>query len=417
MSVCSVCVNETKKLVVCFKCDFSACRGCAKTYILSKSEAAHCMSCKIEWDRTFMTTNFDASFISKEYREHRENVCLNREMSLLQGTQVYVEKAIRIENLKAEYTALKKQIAELSMSALAIETQISVENKSEIDLSQQRKFIRRCPNAECLGFLSTSLKCELCGIIACAECREIKGRNKEETESHMCEASIVESVKAIASDSKACPKCSSLIFKTEGCNQMYCVCCHTAFDWVSLKIETGAVHNPEYFEYRRRMGLNERNPDEILCGRELDHHFHDILIRKLKPYTNYNVQENISNILQKILHIRYVEQPRFRRDYLNDNLDLRVSFMRNQITRENFKRSLQKREKEYEKSKEIYNVLAMFVACITEIFYRLYNSPKELAECVTEMNNLRKYTNECFNRITKVYKCKEYAIDYKYILN
>ena len=58
-----------------------------------------------------------------------------------------------------------------------------------------------------------------------------------------------------------------MIHKTEGCNQMYCVMCHTAFDWNSLRIITGVIHNPHYFEYlNRQPGQAPRTPGDLVCG-------------------------------------------------------------------------------------------------------------------------------------------------------
>lgn len=60
---CNICVESYNKTnqVTC-KCDFNACRSCIKTYLLDKTEDAHCMYCKVGWDRMFMASNFDDSF-------------------------------------------------------------------------------------------------------------------------------------------------------------------------------------------------------------------------------------------------------------------------------------------------------------------------------------------------------------------
>ena len=52
------------------------------------------------------------------------------------------------------------------------------------------------------------------------------------------------------------------------CNQMWCVMegCNTAFDWVSGRIITGAVHNPHYYEWLRRTGGQQRETGDIPCG-------------------------------------------------------------------------------------------------------------------------------------------------------
>jgi hypothetical protein len=519
--------------------------------MLSKNENAHCMSCKIEWDRKFLTDNLDNLFMTKTYKEHRESVCFDRELGMLQGTQVYVEKAIKLEALKNELKETKTLIAELKLKQINLEREILVENQTKVLTA--KKFVRRCPNGDCLGFLSTSLKCELCEVFACSECHEIKGKTAQEKESHQCKPEVIESVKMIESDSKPCPTCSSLIFKIEGCfakdtpilmwdqsvkmsqdiipgdlligddnkqrqvldtcsgednmyeikqefgetyvvnskhtlvlknekgeeieimvedylkladdqkkllygfkcsfsvsensissisvkllgkgtyygwrldgnhrfiapdftvlrncHQMYCVCCHTAFDWQTLRIETGQIHNPEYFEYLRKKGSLERNPDEVLCGRELDHHLYLKVLSRVSN-ENYVMQEQLQNIMEKAMHIRFEEQPRFRRDRLNNNIDLRIMYMRNQIDKDKFKMLLQKREKESSKCNEIHNVLVMFTNCLTEILYRI--QPDTLRENIIECDELRKYTNDCLTRISKTYKSKEYVINRLY---
>ena len=410
---CNVCTTDFNKAVnikiTCFKCEFDCCRKCVKTYVLSKNENAHCMSCKIEWDRKFLTDNLDNVFMTKTYKEHREAVCFDRELGMLQGTQVYVEREIKLEALKKELKETKTLIAELKLKQADLEREILVENQTKVAVN--KKFVRRCPNGDCLGFLSTSLKCDLCEVFACSECHEIKGKTTQEKESHQCKAEVIESVKMIEADSKACPTCSSLIFKIEGCHQMYCVCCHTAFDWQTLRIETGQIHNPEYFEYLRKKGSLERNQDEVLCGRELDHNLYLKVLARVSN-ENYIIQEQLQNIMEKAMHIRFDEQPRFRRDRVNDNIDLRIMYMRKQIDKDKFKMLLQKREKESSKSNEIHNVLVMFTNCLTEILYRV--EPKTLRENINECDELRKYTNDCLTRISKTYKSKEYTINRLY---
>ena len=41
------------------------------------------------------------------------------------------------------------------------------------------------------------------------------------------------------------------------CDQMYCMQCHTAWDWITQTIETGRIHNPHYYEWLRTQNNGE----------------------------------------------------------------------------------------------------------------------------------------------------------------
>jgi hypothetical protein len=107
------------------------------------------------------------------------------------------------------------------------------------------KLVRKCPSTGCKGFLNTKWHCELCTKNICKDC------NEEEVPGHECNPETVETVKLIRSDTKGCPTCGTLIYRSAGCPQMWCVECHTTFDWNTGEIETGVIHNPHYYEFQR----------------------------------------------------------------------------------------------------------------------------------------------------------------------
>jgi hypothetical protein len=383
--------------------------------MLGSKEEPICMSCKVAWDRNFLLEQLGKTFMTKEYKEYREELLVEREMGFLQATQPHVEREIRMEKLKEDIAILREKLPKLEKELKELKIYGVVDRK---------KFVRKCPNGDCHGFLSSALKCGLCECWACADCREVKGFSTEEKELHECNKDIVESVKLLEKDSKPCPKCTSLIFKIEGCDQMYCVECHTAFSWNTLKIESGVIHNPHYFEYQRitNGGVAPRNPNDIQCGRELDNYFVNRLRNKLSPPTDISIKnetryEQISDILEicrQVIHIRFIEQPRFTTEgRLYSNMQLRIDYMRNKINKDGMKRILQKREKENIKKTELSNVLGMYVSCMTDLFYRLYDED-DLVKIKNEMIELKKYVNDCFQKISKSYNCKEYSIDNKF---
>jgi hypothetical protein len=413
MSKCNVCIesfNKTSRAKVSCRCEYDACRSCIKIYLLDKTTEAHCMSCKVGWDRKFMADNFEKTFMSKGYKDHREKILFEREISMLQATQPYVEREIKIEKLK-----LSIQTLTANYRRELLDLQYDYDSVIGNTVVERKKFVRKCPNGDCHGFLSSALKCELCENFACGDCREVTGKTTEQREAHICDAQIVESVKFLEKDSKPCPKCASLTFKTVGCDSMWCVECHSSWNWRSGKIESGTIHNPEYFDWlKKQTGSIPRNPLDFVCGREIDHNF-VLRLTQVFPRKEKKTANDFVEIARNIIHIHRVEALRFEAgDILEDNLQLRIDFMRNKIEKEDFKKKIQKKEKESEKKHEINNVLAMYVNCMTDIFYRLLNNPQKTEEIQIEMNALRCYVNESLKRISITFNSKKYEIDRKF---
>lgn len=401
-NICDETFNKTQRAKIVCLCEFECCRKCSKTYILSKNIAAHCMSCKVGWDRAFLAQNFDKTFITKDYKIHYQNILFEKEIGMLQATQPYVEKQIRTEELKKEEEELKKQFYK-KLYEIHDSQRLLNEKPHE-----KKQFVRKCPFNTCQGFLSSSLKCGICGCFACGDCQEVKGFTTEEKDNHECNAEIVESVKMLAKDSKHCPKCASLTFKILGCHQMFCVECHTPWDWKTGNIVTGQIHNPHYFEWQRRtQGVIPRNPNEIICGREIDNNF-----------VTHLINNTYREIARKIIHINHVDRHRFRQDDLiQKNLDLRIDFMRNKIDKEYMMKTLQVKEKKNEKNNEIWQILTMYINSMTDIFYRLVQDQSS-DKWLKEFKALTLYTNECFKKVSVTYNCKNYVIDpTKFVLN
>ena len=211
------------------------------------------------------------------------------------------------------------------------------------------------------------------------------------------------------------------------CDQMFCMECHTAFSWRTGRIETGNIHNPHYFEYMRRNGQQpHRNINEVRCGREIDYRFcinlRQILGNYKSIFTNTNKEHYVERC-RNLIHIHEVELRRFVVDMVRENLDLRIEYMRNNITEEGLKKKLQRKEKDIQKKQEYANILGMFYNCTTEIIYRLvdYINPtpaicpvrvtqEKIDEFEKEIDNLTIYTNQCLNDISNVYKCVNYNI-------
>lgn len=422
MSTCNVCVedfNKTNRAKVTCKCGFEACRECIKKYLMDQTTDTHCMSCKVQWNRQFLNESFEKTFITKTWKTYREKLLFEKELAMMPETQAYVEKLVNIEKKENEKKNMREELTKFIERFDACDKELGELKNSEIDTSR-REFIRHCPNGDCRGFLNTSLKCNLCEMWACGDCREVKGETRD-TE-HVCKEEIVASVKQLEKDTKPCPKCSSSIFKINGCDQIWCYKCHTAFNWKTLKIETGTIHNPEYFEYLRRSGKEiERTEGDVPCGRELSNYFVS-RVKNIFP-------QKIMNITRAVIHIKSVDLIRFETRNVQDvNRDIRIKYMMNKIDTNKMKFLLQKREKENQKKTEISNVLKMYIQCMTDILYRLQEDLDEASFSIKdlynhasinkytyEIRNLVEYTNECFEKVAKSYNCKVWTINRYYL--
>jgi hypothetical protein len=501
------------------------------------------MSCNLAWDRAFLTKTVPKSWLSSKYKIWREEVLFESELGKMPATQQFVDIRFQIGEEREKINKIELKIAELRNSMRPM-----FDNIKQLELQYhtlkpeaKREFIRNCPSNTCNGFLSSGLKCKVCGINTCKDCNEIKTQDIE----HTCDPALLENIQFIRADSKPCPRCSVPIFKIAGCfapdtpilmwdqtikmsqdiengdiligddaqprtvlntcsgedhmyeisqnngenyivnskhtlvlkqddlevqiivedylglsentrntlhgfktsgekslikvipigigsyygweidgnnkfvgtdftvlrncNQMWCVNCNTAFDWVSLRIETGIVHNPHYFEVlRRNGGVVPRNPaDRANCGRTFDGFVHRIpghaflkltRIYDLLADINYRVAANYT-VRRNFGEYRYQ-----REEYILGNLK-----------REEFKIILQRDEKKHLKHQEIRNVFDMFKECSTDILYKVeFENRQDIApELIEELRTLVNYANDCFAGIAKTYSSS--AISLKYI--
>ena len=420
LRTCAICVenlNQTKnKPVCCAYCQFEACRSCCETYLLNEN-AEKCMnaSCGKTWTRKFIMENFVNSFITGPLKKHKEDILFEKERALLPATQAAVEEELRKENLvnltkeeHAKVLAIRYEYIEKRRVLM----QASYEYRN--NKVAPKTFIRACPDEKCLGFLSNNWKCGLCSKLTCSDCHVVKGLHR--ACGHKCNPDDVATAKLLASDTKPCPKCSTGIFKIDGCDQMFCTQCHTAFSWKTGNIET-KIHNPHYFEWMRRNGSyaganGERNPLDILCGREINTMFTLQLNSRMETAKIPNTNSfKVLNLTRSIVNINEYEIPKFQVDDIRNNQDLRVQYLRGKISEEKFKFELQKANKSYDKKKEIRDVLIMFRNAATDIIYRYFDDLN--FDTINEIIPLIDYiNNECLETISKTYNSVKLVMNF-----
>lgn len=291
--------------------------------------------------------------------------------------------------------------------------------------NEKKKFIRRCTNDGCRGFLSTQWKCGLCEHWVCPDCFEVKGTEKNVE--HTCKQENIDSANLIKKDTKPCPSCGEMIMKIDGCDMMWCTSCHTPFSWnTSTVIKTGYVHNPHYFQWVRDSGREvERNPADIPhngCNNRINA-ISDRMYRQMCNTSFINIcdltaeMKKLEEIHYRFADIRYHQINNYddliNRDANEETKKYAVNYIRGRITEEQWKLLLAKYEKKIEKIKEIKAISEAFYAAYVDIMLqvdttRIYRGEEAISllhKIFDELENLRATMMPYLGSVSKNYNC------------
>lgn len=308
---------------------------------------------------------------------------------------------------------------------------------------------RACTQENCRGFMNTcriSIKdehggghlqamcCGLCSTSICTKCHAVIGTEANPGDgpststgagaakrttacmAHVCNEAEVASVKAVMADSKPCPNCAAPISRISGCDHMWCTQCQTPFSWRTGKITANEGHNPHYTAWlnsqRRSMGAaagGDVQPANNMCNNgPID------MARINRMGRDFR---GASKIVQTVNHIYFSEIPPLEdlgRRTIVKNRDLRIKYMEGSISDEQFKKTLQQREKQADKSQEILQVYQALTAATRDIIQRLtgdhmnglvnvVNVQRAKTQAQKELEELRVQMNAAFEDIGRRY--------------
>jgi len=404
--MCSICLEDFNKTthlkVSCLFCNHISCRTCVQKYLLSTSQESHCMNCKHEWNREFVDSFCTKVFRNRDYKLHRENVLLDREKSRMPETQPHVTRRIQWKNLRTSYDFILVLIGRVNQSThfspeiklhlldgfknLQIEIMNNIRTLvyDEVPTITDVKINQKCPSGDCRGFLLDDFTCGVCEVTFCDKCHE-------PNDEHECDPNTVKTIKLLKKDTRPCPSCSTPIHKIEGCAQMWCTQCHTAFDWKTGTLVTGRIHNPHYFEFKSR----GREHGDIPCGGRPTQ---DELMRVDAPDILFTVNAKISEMARELTY-------KYGYTY-GDNLQLRIHYMMNNITEEEFKIHVQRRDKYNCKIRDIQDIYTMFIDSVSDILRQYILDQSQVELYIRDIYELIDYTNMIMSRIRKRYISK-----------
>jgi hypothetical protein len=421
-------------------------------------------ACGKDWSRKFLKAKLGGTFMTGKFKTHMEDILYDREKALMPATQPLVENKLKGEKLKNELKAIKEQIANLEIMKARLEHNITRHKNGEPLIENwednrtryytwetpptascaaapaKNNYVRACPAEDCRGFLNQKWICGLCDKKTCRNCHEVINGDEKE---HVCDPNNVATAQLLEKDTKPCPQCQTMIFKIDGCDQMWCTQCHTAFSWKTGHIEK-TIHNPHYYEWKRNNGGLEPTASAAAAQPingcyEISQDTSDQLVRLAIDYSHKNLRWeepsgkyntilkynpdfiNVIDMTGSILHNQQIEMPRFRSDIFKNNEELRIKFMSNEITEEQFKTLVQRNDKKSRKNEEITDIFQFFHATMNELTYRIIedlrntrDSNNNFKQIFGEMEALREYCNNSFSDISETYDCVLYNFDEKY---
>lgn len=329
-------------------CEFTACSNCYTQFITDHPAIeARCMepSCKTPFSFPFIHHNFTESFATNTYSEQLKEIYFQKEQARLPETQElivrkdkHVLRQREVENQSGPESELLYNFYReiqaygiyfdpanepafiidydhcydlvehyIDFGTLPVETETVNPNPNSNPKPKQysHQYHGKCPSTNCQGFITNEFICGICHTQVCHECLT----QVDPSSTHTCNPTTVETVKAISSETKPCPTCHVPIYKIDGCSQIWCVQCHTAFCWNTGNIET-QIHNPHYYEWMRtQTSIDQQQP--TLDNPNQDHDQPPRLIRHFGNTTPGKIGEHITGKYLHMKHfVEYTDNPR-----------------------------------------------------------------------------------------------------------
>ena len=455
---CSICCepfNKTLRLKVdCLKCQFAACKTCVRQFLKTSSAMPRCMNCGEMFLLKYLVEKLNRSWVYDDFKPYMQNTLLALELGKMPETAAAAEAekerrhlVVVNSNLDRKARALAVEIRKLKnaqrantykMRGLQVPRELMnehVEGGDPVLLDAKKKFIMACPSA-CKGFLSTAYKCSLCDKFTCPQCFVVMA----DKAAHACNDDDVKTAAVIKSETRPCPTCGERIMKNGGCDQMFCTAagCGTAFSWKTGAIERGAIHNPHFFELQRLGGAVMRNIGDVRCGGMPNVTAVTHVLVRMPELHQKHLAQRFSNTYRALCEITQyaVNDLRTTLDQLQNTRGIRINYLLNDCTKEQLADQLYRRDKERQKTYDMYHLFEILSIQGIETFLAIVQSMPSTATIaqlqvvnpqimhdihdsvhakLQELGAVREYVNKQLSHVSVVYNCSipEYDEDFQ----
>jgi hypothetical protein len=474
-ATCAICIDTFnyvgRKKITCESCNTEICMKCIKRFLAENVQEPNCMNCREVYTNQFMDQNFGYTYRRTLLKNVRLEVLVAREKQIMPDLMHRADAYRKSKTYSKNYNQVRSEIrgvelrldevysnrnkldkiinnnignvstvnntlgdefmktvtdAIINSSKIQFELEgklTDLEKKSQEYLNKMYKYeniyfkggfskttsVMHCLKTDCKGFLNENYECGLCHAKMCKDCHE----ELIDEQQHVCKQENIDSIKVIENETKQCPTCKTRVYKIEGCDQMFCVQCHTAFSWDTGSIERGRIHNPHYFEWlRNKRQQMPREIGDIPCGglpnwwaiyRHCKTHDIDFTITAYL-HTVYTMTEYLQN--KEIRKYPVIEG---RDEELNK---IAVDYMVDKLPENMWKNRLFQLERKREINNERRLILDMMVAVLVDLFGDIFslNDNQSMRNKLNEFHDLRKYFNESIKNLGKRFDLHNFKI-------
>jgi hypothetical protein len=367
---CPICAEDALidgHIFPCNACSIKVCRECAQRHLLCGNFET-CASCKASCPRSDILRYCDDTFIRESFAKKRERVLLADELAIMRRERAATyTRDIRAPPLfkcaadGCDGFLVAPRLPCLLCYGSTTTTVVGI---------YHRAWSITCSKSECADVAwrrvtFAPLVCDTCGNESCVRCRRIvpTTTGRRPRIAHKCRADDVAAARVVDTTTRPCPGCLARVEKRDGCDQMHCTLCRTTFDWISGRAmpRTAHVHNPEYADRLRALGLLVRQRADVL---------------NVIPRLNGDGADDCEipviicgeYIIATIVTLNIIARQRLSVYELNDygnNVALRQRYARGELDEGVFARALAQLERRAHRDVGVYDAFATFVLVVS----------------------------------------------------
>lgn len=386
---CSICCDQVKNIlrnrsqkVICPSCDMVCCTKCQYTY--GKGD---CMGCQMVFKMSYIKETMGTKFITNILKPKILEELLKEQEASLPNIQPLVEweKQIRLQKKEARFGKISAPIERPKLSTMRLDSTFP------------------CPKMSCRGFVENGI-CAICEQLVCKKCHEIND------DGHLCKIENLMAFAMINRDTKPCPKCTTNIFKIEGCDHMFCTNCRTHFSWNTSKI-TGNSSNAHYLHLRQfsdniatldvavNDNSNNCNNDEFQFSLYRDKvKLENVALLKFPDDIMRCLYED-SNVIRLTKRQRFNEQT-ILEEYSESLQELQIKYLLDEIDKTHWARQIYRITHKKTLSVLYATILNIYLSTIDQIQLQLTKNTQAVVDNVRmQLVQLIELCNESFDSI------------------